>query len=60
MVPNTQAPLDSLSSNELEERIIELDRTKGWIDELLCTYQAAVAEDGKIKGEFLANAHKKT
>ncbi|WP_303903038.1 hypothetical protein [Thiohalomonas denitrificans] len=59
MVPNTQAAFGSLSVSALEKQIIELDRTKGWIDELLNTYQTAVAEDEKMREEICANAHAK-
>ncbi len=56
MVPNTQADFDSLSADDLEKEITELDRAKGWIDELLGTYQAALAEDEKMREEIRANA----
>lgn len=59
MVPNTQATFDSLSASELEKRIIELDRTKGWIDELLGVYQAAMVEDEKMREEIRTNAQAK-
>lgn len=55
MVPNTQTTFDSLSASELEKRIIELDRTRGWIDDLLSTYQAAMVEDEKMREEIRAN-----
>lgn len=56
MVPNTQVISNSRSASELEKRIIELDRTKGWIDDLLSTYQAAMVEDEKMREEIRANA----
>lgn len=56
IVPNIQATFDSLSAGELEKLIIELDRTKGWIDDLLRTYQGTMAEDEKMRDELRANA----
>ena len=60
MVPNTQTSFEHLSASEIEKKIIELDRTKGWIDELLGVYQAAMAEDEKMREEIRANVHQKT
>jgi hypothetical protein len=58
LIPNTQANFDSLSANDIEKRIIELDRTKGWIDELLKDYRAAMFEDDKIREELRSNARR--
>jgi len=55
-VPNTETRFDSLSASELEKRIVGLDRTKGWIDDLLNAYQAAMLEDEKMREEIRANA----
>lgn len=56
MVPNTETRFNSLTASELEKRIVELDRTKGWIDDLLNSYQAAMLEDEKMREEIRANA----
>ncbi len=56
MVPNTKTRFDSLTASELEKRIVELDRTKGWIDDLLNSYQTAMLEDEKMREEIRANA----
>jgi len=44
---------DSLSRDELEKQIVVLDRTKQWIDELVCVYQASLLEDEKMRAEFV-------
>lgn len=54
-VPNLDANFDSLSTGEIDAQIVELDRTKGWIDELSGTYQASMEEDEKMRVELRAN-----
>lgn len=59
MVPDTNANFDVLSANELENKIIELDRIKGWIDDLRGTYQAAIAEDERMREEIRDSAQRR-
>jgi hypothetical protein len=55
-IPNVDVTFQSLSRNELEKQIVEIDRTKRWIDELIGVYQGALAEDEKARAEIRAHA----
>lgn len=51
-VPSTDESFDASSMEEIEERIVQLHRTKEWIDELLRKYTAHMDEDAKWRAEL--------
>ena len=51
-VPSADESFDSLSVEEIEAKIVQLHRTKEWIDELMRTYSDHLADDDKWRAEL--------
>lgn len=51
-VPSTDESFDSLSVEEIEAKIVQLHRTKEWIDELVRTYSDHMVDDDRSRSEL--------
>lgn len=51
-IPRSDTDFKHLSRKQLEGKIVELDRTKGWIEELLNKYQESLNSDKERRKEI--------
>jgi len=51
-IPRSDTDFKPLSRKQLEGKIVELDRTKGWIEDLLNKYQESLSSDKERSKEI--------
>lgn len=54
-MPPVEVNYDSLSQHLLEKELVELDRTRGWIDALIQKYRASIEQDDRWRSELRAD-----